>query len=276
MFSNIGEMFQRLALPSFILAVTGFTVMQFATYQPERPPEMQFNEGTLKQVFAGAPHRRVVYAWPELPTQVFLDGTWSEEAKHALDEVLLEINDAARQIVVETTQSSKDAKFHLVLSDEGHREFEDHYAAFFQREFGMSQFKVWDQIGGFSFPYSPNHPAFGILLFDPIDVEDTEYVDLNTPPFAMISVGSVSGMPMPFFKSLLREELAHVVFFIPDFVVADGTDSIFNANLVPNDREDFSQFDRQLMAFLATHARQNMPIDKLFEIAFHADHLSGL
>ena len=263
--AKFNKMFQRARLPVTVVAVA---LMATITLQhlASKGASPNLSADKFEQIMSADPTRSIVYGWPEWPVQIFVSGDLGIQTMDDVERVLAEINNIAGLTVAATGQNEDTALIHVILSDVGHTRFEEHYSEFFKTRFGDAEFDKWDAIGGFQFPFKPQHPCFGFGLYDPEDFAIPGYVATHSPYLGMTSIGNLSVDNWTNLEWCLREELAHLIFFIPDYPVEDADESIFNSNPVHGAREDFSGQDKELLRFLAIHRVRNQPIGAVVEL----------
>ncbi len=200
--------------------------------------------------------RDVLYYKAKQNYTLFVAGDVTPELVKFTDSVFEEIGQITDGTVqISFTRNIDDADIFLVFSANGNKKFEDEYANLFEYFFGKAAFDYYDGLGAFLFPFNPQNPCFGFGLYDPDNFEKSNYVRQNSPMIGVISIGNIKNVEEAFLSQCLREEIAHLVFYIPDFEIKKGSDSIFNSNVVHDERNTYSDFDRSLMYYMAKNPR---------------------
>ena len=211
---------------------------------------MQFNPETVTRVMFADPSRSVVYGWSQWPVRLVLRGEPSEADRAAVEDLVAELNDIVSGNAAIIVDDDLLADVFMVFSPQGHELFEEFYGSLFIDRFGREEFDKWKSIGGFTFPFIETNPCFGFGLYHPEDFTVEGFVAQNSPSLGLISIGRTSDFGATTREACIREELAHLIYYIPDFVADHPDDTIFNANALDGATESYSEFDIQLMDFL--------------------------
>jgi hypothetical protein len=147
----------------------------------------------------------------------------------------------------------KAPKILIIVSQNGLEPFERTYEDFFFNQFGSSETSHWKLKGAFNFREDPAVQCFGFGLYNPVSYEINGFTNLNKPDVFIISFHNFSRLPSIEKLGCAREELAHAIFFVRDFDFVDPNFSIFNATALDGAIEDFSNFDKKLIKFIAEH-----------------------
>jgi len=194
-----------------------------------------------------------LYFWQSFPKKITLHGDLSAHVLNQTEKVIKEINTiAGRDIYLapEATGGSED--INIAFSKLGNSSFEKMYADLFRDTYGDEEFRKWSSKGVFVFPPTKIHPCFTNMNFDIRRIDEEGYLASAMVEKIYISIGSLDGRAEDLVAACLREELAHAAFFFPDRILQDGQESIFNANLLNNERTDYSEFDKKMIKMLAS------------------------
>lgn len=226
----------------------------------------------LVEIMFADPTREVVYSWGKFPVNLYVGGDLSVQRRRALNVVVNEFDELAGKPIIHEIADITKADIMLVFSENNSQQFEYEYENYFRRIFGEREYRYWEQKNAFSFPYQPQHPCFGFGLYHPSEFKIPGFAKNNTPSTGWISLANMTvneELTIP----CLREELAHLIFFIPDFEVDDPNESIFNSNPHRDARQDFSDLDIDLMRFIANHSIRHMNRTQFKEAL--REHLPG-
>jgi len=197
--------------------------------------------------------REVVYAWKNRPIAFSLHGNVTPEAQYDFDTLRHELNEISDTELIALSSPSSAGDVRVLFSTEGHHEFIRYYRNLFKSEFGEEEFRKWDAEGAFDFPYNAANPCFGFGLYDPKEFFQGDFSKHNSPKIGLISIGNTKLRSRAEVLSCMREEMAHLALFIPDYFVENADESIFNINPIDGSSDDFTQLDRELIKFLANH-----------------------
>ena len=226
----------------------------------------QFTPESVVEVMSADKSREVVYSWGSWPVRLSLSGDVDAEKVRDVLEVIDEINSIVGGRAIALVEPEDKSEIIMVFSQNDHNAFEDKYSSFFIEEFGESEFRKWNKIGGFSFNFNERHPCFAFGLYHPADFKTEDYVQNNTPSQGFISIGNVKNMSNETYDTCIREEIAHMTFFIPDFEGERRIDSIFNSSRTRNFHSTFSDFDSKLMRLIFTSDIRHVNYKELRDI----------
>lgn len=215
--------------------------------------------------------RDVVFAWPSFPVSVHVEGQPGSELLELVEESTSEIsNIAGRQVMYHAGGDL--AEIHVVLSINDWSDFFKYYEGLFMRKYGAEEFIYWKGRGAFDFPIADEHPCFGFGITSPEKFSQAGYTRSNTPDFFLIGILGASSRSSSDYMACLREELSHALFFIPDYSVDSWQDSIFNSNATTPELTEFSDFDRDLVRFLANASLRHVNYEQLKNLARKFSH----
>ncbi len=205
--------------------------------------------------------RDVVYGWPCSPLTIIINEETSRSVMRKIKKTVTEITRITDvQLLTQTEndwviESAPCSKIFLGVSPSGLMGFERFYSDIFRKTYGDGAYEHWAEQGAFEFTYSAQHPCFGFGVYETQDFLTDGYIHRNPPDIFMIGVGDALFLGSKLLNHCLREELAHVAFFIPDRPVTQSDESIFNANPMEDAIDEFSLRDRQLMRFIASNSQ---------------------
>jgi hypothetical protein len=206
--------------------------------------------------------REVVFAWPSFPVDIHFEKNSEDDLGELLEAVVSEISNIAGRKIV--SYASRDlAKIHIIFSKDDWKMFYAYYGDFFKYTYGEEEFNYWREKGAFDFPIADEHPCFGFGITSPDKFSRAGYTRLNTPDFFLIGILESSTQSRSDYMACLREELAHALFFIPDYKVNDWQESIFNSNATTPELMEFSNFDKDLIRFLANTSLRHVHYGQL-------------
>lgn len=228
------------------------------------PQENSYNEEGNFQWIASAlfeaQDRDVVLGWRCSPVRIIYNHDTSQIIASQTMEVIEQISQSSGieiQLVSENEwrlMPSDCDKIFIGFSSLELSNFASFYSRVFRSTFGSKDYEYWSREGAFDFNYSTQNPCFGFGVYSTNDYYTDGYVRNNEPEFAVIAVGNTALLPENLLLQCIREELAHMIFFIPDRNIDDGSESIFNKNFVVSEIDDFSVSDITLMKFLTENS----------------------
>lgn len=203
-------------------------------------------------------NRDVIFKWSEKPINIYVSGHISDKNVRLLKETIDQINSIAGYNSISFTfEKTRGSQIELIFSSVNNTEFEEYYRRFFLEHYGKEGYDEWNSKDGFNIPYSSLHPCFGFSVYNAnIFNKSTlkEGIDISRlkPELGIINIGNSERNSERLIKACLREEIAHLAFFILDFKIQESKDSIFNSNIVYNEATDYSEFDEFLIKLLSS------------------------
>lgn len=195
-----------------------------------------------------------MFYWDCRPVTVVIDdrmtATHATDVRQVLDEIE-EITGGSFGLIRWSDAGSDECeKVFIAISPTRHFYFQSFYSDVFREIFGHDEFDYWNEKGAFELPFDDIHPCFSFGVYQTEDYLETNFNVENTPHIGMAALGNAAFLDRRVYMHCLREELAHMLFFILDRYVEDGRETIFNLNPVDDEIHDFSAKDRFLMRFI--------------------------
>jgi hypothetical protein len=195
-----------------------------------------------------------IFYWECRPVTVVIDDQMTERQKNDVRQILDEMEAITGGTfgLIRWNDAGSDEceKVFIAVSPTRHFYFENFYSDVFKEIFGDDEFEYWSKKSAFEFPFIEKNPCFSFGLYQTDDFRQENFNVKSTPHIGMAAVGHAAILDKKMYMHCLREELAHMLFFIPDRYVEDGRETIFNLNPVDDEIHDFSAKDRFLMRFI--------------------------